>query len=114
MMDWTIDLPDNLIKDAYWYQGEAAWKKGAAIEVLGILKRNKYVILGVDVWIPTADGPRIPSKFVCDWDVTANQAMRKGSQSADQFIEKFRWSDDDFDNQKYEPYFVITADKLDG
>jgi hypothetical protein len=72
------------------------------------------VVLGVDIWIPTADGPQIPSKFVYDWDITANRAEGQKIKFAGEFIESFRWSEEDFESQNYEPFFVITADKLNG
>jgi hypothetical protein len=112
-MDWTSYLPHDLIKEAYWFNGEAAWKKKAAIEVLDILQKNGYFALGVDIWIPTANGPLIPSRYIYDWDLMASRDDRK-IKSARAFIESFRWSEEDRESQKYEPFFLITADKLNG
>jgi hypothetical protein len=39
-MDWTSYLPDKLIQEAYWFNGEAAWKKEDAIQVLDVLQKN--------------------------------------------------------------------------
>src|SRR6185437_16555033 len=106
-MDWTSCLPDRLRKEAYWFEGEAAWKKEAALEVLRILQQNGYFALGVDIWIPTTIGPRIPSRFVYDWDLTAERDDRK-IKSAKEFIEGFRWSENDRESQNEEPFFLFT------
>jgi hypothetical protein len=91
-MNWSSCLPTALIEQAYQFNGEMAWKKDAAVIVLGVLKASEYLVLGVDVWIPTLDGPRVPSEFVYDWDLMAGQT-RAYANSAKEFIENFQWSE---------------------
>lgn len=108
-MDWHRYLTHDLVESAYKAGPELAWCKGDAIRVVELLSDRNYIILGVDVWIPTEGGPTIPTPFVYDWSLDQASAQRKRKQSAKDFIESFEWDPADHSHGGREPYFNLLA-----
>ena len=108
-MSWFRLLPKALIEVAYVSSGEFAWSRNDALSVLAELQKHKYVILGVDVWIPTNPGPTIPTPYVYDWDSEGGATRNDRERTARNFILNFEWSPDDRSHFGLEPYFNITA-----
>jgi hypothetical protein len=98
-------LPRDLCDAAYRSGSERAWNRADALRVLQILKDNDYIVLGVDIWIPTVPGPRIPIPFVYDWDI------ERAERSASEFVRAFEWDAADVSHSGKEPYFNILAEK---
>lgn len=108
-MEWYRFLPGDLLMSAYKAGPELAWGKHDALRVLEILTQSGYVIDGVDIWIPTDDGPTIPTPFVYDWSPARSSSQRDRDISAREFIEGFKWDSTDHSHGGREPYFNILA-----
>jgi hypothetical protein len=106
-MEWLKLLPPELARVAYRAGAEAAWSRADAIRVVEFLKARGYVVLGVDIWLPTRPGPTIPTPFVYDW------SSDSAASRPDEFIRNFRWADLDEKHHGIEPFFNITATRHD-
>jgi hypothetical protein len=108
-MDWLDLLPPDLAELGYRAGEEIAWSRGDALTVVEFLKTKGYVVLGVDIWLPTQPGPTIPAPFVYDWSLNADLPLRENANTADGFIRTFQWANADHSHHGMEPYFNITA-----
>ena len=106
-LNWLLHLPPLLTKRAYNAGNEFAWAREDAIQVVETLVTQGFVVIGVDVWIPTIPGPTIPTPYVYDWNLNSNSL-----KSAVEFIRGFKWADDDV-ARGVEPFFNLTVAKLD-
>jgi len=111
--NWETLLPKQLLAAGYRSKGgEYAWKRDDALAVLDLLSASGYVILGVDIWLPTTPGPTIPTPIVYDWDL--ERAGTSGeSRSAIDFIRTFQWDHADTSTRGMDPYFNICAARSD-
>jgi hypothetical protein len=106
-MDWYDLLPSDLRQSAYKSQGgELAWSRPDALRVISILECSGHKIRGVDTWIPTNPGP---TPYIYDW--AESRVDKLGS--ATEFVQKFNWSKSDADRIRLEPYFNISADRIE-
>jgi hypothetical protein len=108
-MDWHQVIPAHLRATAYESNSECAWNRGHALRVIDILTENGYVVLGVDIWLPTDPGPTIPTPFVYDWTLRADAPSREYAKTAKDFIRTFEWDPADNSHQRMQPYFNIVA-----
>jgi hypothetical protein len=111
-MDWYKLLPDDLRAAAYESKGgEYAWNKTDALRVIDILSQNGYTILGVDIWLPTDPGPTIPTPFVYDWTLRADQDLpsQEYPRTAEDLVRKFKWDPTDKSHNDMAPYFNFGA-----
>jgi hypothetical protein len=113
-MEWHRHLTNDILKSAYNAGQELAWGKQDAMHVIEILINYNYVIIGVDIWIPTDGGPTIPTPFVYDWSPGQQSPQRKHRESAKDFIELFQWDSADRSHGGLEPYFNILAHPREG
>jgi hypothetical protein len=112
-VEWLSLLPPDLAKAAYCAGDEMAWPRSDAIRVVGLLRANGYIVLGVDVWLPTQPGPTIPTPFVYDWSLNTDGTAKVSDRTAADFIRGFQWSDADESHCGMEPVFNITAKRSD-
>jgi len=112
-MEWSDLLPHDLQRAAYRANEEMAWSRVDAIRVIEILNANRYVVLGVDIWLATQPGPTIPTPFVYDWALTVVRPSNERPKTADEFIRGFKWAAADKRHQGMEPFFNITAQRCD-
>lgn len=110
MSDWLAHIPQRLQTSAYRVGDELAWPRELAMRVVEVLKSRHFIVIGVDIWLPTIPGPTIPTPFVYDWSLDRSPAH---ATRAVEFIRDFKWADDDTDHQGLEPYFNLTVMKLD-
>lgn len=108
-MGWYRHLTSELLESAYKAGQELAWSKRDALRVIEILSSHNYVILGVDIWIPTEGGPTIPTPFVYDWSLGQESPQRERKGPAKDFVKTFEWDPADHSHGGREPYFNIMA-----
>jgi hypothetical protein len=108
-MDWHKLIPDDLRAAAYESNSECAWNRGDVLRVIDVLSENGYVVLGVDIWLPTDLGPTIPTPFVYDWTLRADALSTEYPKTAKDFIRTFEWDSADNSHQGMQPYFNIVA-----
>jgi hypothetical protein len=112
-MDWHKVIPADLRATAYESGPECAWNRGDALRVADVLSENGYVVLGVDIWLPTVPGPTILTPFVYDWFLEwaqrANPPSTEYPKTAKDFIRTFEWDPADNSHQGMQPYFNFTA-----
>jgi hypothetical protein len=108
-MDWHKVIPADLRANAYESNSECAWNRGHALRVIDILTENGYVLLGVDIWLPSDSGPTIPTPFVYDWTLRADAPSREYPKTAKEFIRTFEWDPADNSHQGTQPYFNIVT-----
>lgn len=94
-MQWEKILPKPLVKKAYRSRSELAWPKEDALSVINILQESGYLIIGVDIWLATENGPTIPTPFVYDWDLSAQESDNSQNSTAEEFIASFQWDPSD-------------------
>ena len=94
-MEWFHRLPVKLQRSAYQSGEEHAWNRTEALEVISWLQEHGFMILGVDVWLPTTPGPAIPTPYVHDWDRDAATSSPDAAQNALDFVDRFEWHDED-------------------
>jgi hypothetical protein len=110
--EWEHLLPEDLRKAAYKAGLESAWCRQDALRIVDILSSNGYLILGIDIWIPTDPGPTIPTPFVYDWSAEAASRTSRYPNSAAEFIRTFEWDPSDKSHRGMEPYFNVLAERL--
>lgn len=113
MSDWLIHIPPEIATRAYRAAGEFAWARDDALRVVEALKEKHFIILGVEVWLPTEPGPTIPSPILYVWSLQSVGGTPTYARSATEFIRDFGWADDDEDNEDSEPYFNLTVMEVD-
>lgn len=110
MDNWFVTLPQPLKDSAYKTSNEFAWAQEDALAVVAILERNDYVIIGVDIWLPTTPGPS--PMYVYDW-AKPGCGFDRGISSATEFISTFKWDPEDVARAKDMPYFNLLAVKTE-
>jgi hypothetical protein len=90
-MDWDKLVPDDIRAAAYRSNCECAWNREDALRVIDVLSENGYLVLGVDIWLPTDPGPTIPTPFVYDWSLRAEAPSKEHPKTAKDFVRTFEW-----------------------
>jgi hypothetical protein len=112
LLDWPAHVPSHLLERAYRVGSEFAWPRDDAVEVVSALRRHHFVVVGVDIWLPTHPGPTIPTPYIYDWSLRSDHASPGYAVSAVEFIRNFKWARDDESHQGLEPYFNLTVAPL--
>ncbi len=95
---------------------EPAWQRDDALHVLDYLLERGLPVLGVEVWLPSSGGPRIPTNPFCGIDNSSayssnsDEFSKKSIDLARRFVEEFRWDITDIRNRDEVPYFNFTVD----
>ena len=96
------NLPESLLKKAFIYNNEYAWKRNEMCQIIDILKLNNMAILGMEIWVPENEGVGIIDYgYSLDSrkeEETWNDYINRGIIAALKYIEL---------DQKYEYYFNI-------
>jgi hypothetical protein len=103
--EWLVHIPPEVRSRAYQSGLEFAWQRDDAIRVVEVLK-SRFLVIGVDIWLPTVPGPTIPTPFIYDWDL---EREKRSPIGAAEFIRNFQWAEEDVDHQGLEPYFNLTV-----
>jgi hypothetical protein len=109
---WFTRLPVSLQATAYRVRGEFAWPKGNAIAVIEILTSFRCRVSGVEVWLPSANGPSIPGPPYY-WsashgaDSQFGDDVRTVNAGATEFIVNFAPNRDDRLLAEQDPYFNL-------
>ena len=108
-------IPAALLARAYFAQnGETAWHRDAALEVIAWAAASHVPILGVEVWLPTTPGPTIPTPYIYTFEPkpvageSRDDIVARASREAAQYITSFVWHDEDRKHHGMEPFFNIT------
>jgi hypothetical protein len=107
--NWLAHVPPEIRARAYRSDHELAWSREDAVHVVEVL-RPHFVVIGVEIWLPTTPGPTIPTPFVYVWDA---ERQKSGAANATLYIRNFRWDDADVGHRDLEPYFNLTVIPLD-
>jgi hypothetical protein len=85
-------LPEAFRSRAVILAGEEAWPKDAAQSVIEFLSQNNFAVLGIELWIPEGDVPRVVGwseydiPFSGDWNeyvqLNAQHALHDLDRSA--------------------------------
>ena len=98
-------LSADLLRRAYNTGNELAWSRQDVEKAINQLTQAGFRIIGIDVWIPSQPGP-----IVTGWDWSDSDAGSPGlAQSAQQFVEDFKWGANDGRMSANEPYFNLTT-----
>lgn len=110
MFDFTASLPEGLLNRAFRARnGEPAWNRTDAIDAITLIERAGFKVLGVEVWVPSSEGPIIPMPFFCAWDRDHAVSGKIGITSASDFVRKFQWDERDVEFKNSEPYFNVAV-----
>ena len=108
------DLPLHLKESAYSVGTEYAWPRDMALEVIDALTRNRLLVLGIEIWLPTKEGARLPSPYIYSWDSEEkkisepwNHLVVRNNKLLKEHVEKFSWDESDLYFSSTEPYFNI-------
>jgi hypothetical protein len=105
--EWFLRIPPEIQARAYGAGNEFAWPREDAIQVIAAIKSH-FVVVGVEVWLPTTPGPTIPTPFVYQWGAGPSDA-----KNAAEYIRTFEWDDADTHHRSFEPYFNLTIVSCD-
>ncbi|MEP7010328.1 MAG: hypothetical protein ABJC13_08420 [Acidobacteriota bacterium] len=110
--DW---LPEKLRQTAFWHGTEAAWQGGDASLVIQAAGKAEVAVIGVEIWIPDANGPRIPQPFFYAWTATKYDRQSPWSayylsvnHQAASFTARFNWDTRDLHHFGVLPWFNLT------
>ncbi len=103
-------LPDHLLKSAFKWGDELAWPRRDATEVINWAKAQNYPVVGVEVWVPSPDGPIIPSQYIYVWRLSRAQRRSGGAKDALDYVQSFEWDPKDAGFLDSKPYFNLTLD----
>jgi hypothetical protein len=106
LAEWFLRIPPEIQARAYRAGNEFAWVREDAVRAIEAVKRH-FVVIGVEVWLPTTPGPTIPSPFIYHWAWESD-----GTTSAVDFIRDFAWDEADVAHREREPYFNLTMASL--
>jgi hypothetical protein len=113
LSDWLLHVPRDIQARAYRSGGEFGWSRQDAVWIAENLRGAHFLVIGVDVWLPTHPGPRIPTPFVYDWELRAELRSSDYPVAAAEFIRNFKWADTDASHQGLVPYFNLTVVRVD-
>lgn len=109
LSDWPAHVPTHLLARAYKAGGEFAWAQDDAIEVAEALGKQRFPVIGVEIWLPTHPGPTIPAPTFYVWSLQSVGNTPGYPASAVDFIRNFKWAEDDLSHQDLKPYFNLTV-----
>ncbi len=105
LVEFSGALSPELLQRAYKTGSELAWSRQDAIKAIDGLVQAEFVIVGVEVWVPTHPGPTMTG-----WSWGLDDTSVPGRpQSAREFVETFKWSPDDTTLRAFDPYFNVTT-----
>jgi hypothetical protein len=102
---FSENLPGELLGRAYRSKNELAWNRDDALEAIERLAKAGFVVLGVEVWLPTSPGPTMTGRY---WDSKAGPVPGE-PQTAKDFVKNFRWGQYDKILEDREPFFNLTV-----
>ncbi len=111
-------IPGSLLARAFLSQnGEAAWGKDDALQVLAWAAASQIPILGVEVWIPTTPGPTIPTPFIYTFEPKYaagephSEFIARANREAAEYVRSFAWDSEDRAHHGIEAFFNMTFGK---
>lgn len=109
-------LPSVLLQNAFLAGSEAAWARDDALAVVDRLAEMSIAIYGVEIWIPTVQGPYIPSPLFYQFTTeeppeneTWEGFVRRSAEAVKAYITRFEWDEHDDSHRTLTPYFNLTV-----
>lgn len=110
-----FEIPENLVGCAYSAQnGERAWAKSDALNVIDWASANGLAVFGAEIWIPTNPGPTIPTPYIYGFEPREidgeswEHFVARANAEAREFIRSFNWHRADTCHHGMTPYFNLT------
>jgi len=111
----TMDLPQELMANAYFSQGgEAAWCRKDALQVIRCATASQVAVFGVEVWLPTMPGPTIPMPFFYSFSCEPSEGeawlefVNRANNRAAEYVSGFEWDPKDTKHLGQQPFFNLT------
>jgi hypothetical protein len=104
-------LPEHILKHAFEWGHEFAWPRADALAVIEWAEKQNYTVARAEVWVPSPEGPIIPSRYVYTWSLARSQRRPGGAKSALDYVRKFEWDPNDAGFLDAEPFFNLTLDR---
>jgi hypothetical protein len=108
------ELPAPLRNSAFQAVQELAWPRRSAVEVIRWLGRRGLSVCGIEVWLPSAIGPEIPSPIIYTWEARPQDKkeswsdfVERSNRTARAYVEEFQWDQEDVAYQSREPFFNL-------
>ena len=109
------DEPPVRLRDSAYRaeNGEPAWSRDDAIEVIRWALDRGLAVLGGEIWLPTTPGPTIPSPYIYQWTVSMGETetwgefVRRSAAESYAYVREFAWADEDVLSHPFEPYFNL-------
>ena len=105
--EFSTALSPDFLQRAYKAGNELAWSRKDAIKAIDGLTQANFVVVGVEVWIPTHPGPTMTG---WGWAWTDTSVSRRPDSVRD-FVETFKWSASDASLRAFDPYFNLTTNE---
>jgi hypothetical protein len=113
-MSWLLRMPESLRVTAYYAGGEAAWPAEDAISAVQCATKLGLAVCGVEVWLPTAPGPTIPTPYIYSWQGEEQKSeeawgefVQRVNDAAVEYIREFSRDPQDQTHQDAEPYYNL-------
>jgi hypothetical protein len=104
-------LPQRLLQNAFKWGGEFAWPRPDALAVIEWAEKQNYTVTRAEVWVPSPEGPIIPSSYIYTWSLARSQRRPGGSKSALDYVQNFEWDPNDAGFLDASPFFNLTLDR---
>lgn len=104
-------LPKNLLDSAFKCGDEFAWPRADALKVIKWAETHDHQVIGAEVWVPSSEGPIIPSRYVYVWSLARSERRRGATRSARDYVQNFEWDPHDNGFLNSEPFFNLTLDR---
>jgi hypothetical protein len=101
--EFSDALPEELLRRAYRYRNELAWRRTDAIEAIAGLEKAGFTLIGVEVWVPSSPGPQI-TWWLCD---LGDEVISNKPTNALDFVKNFKWGADYKGLEDREPFFNL-------
>jgi len=108
--EFSGTLPKELLGRAYRTTNELAWNREDAVEAIDRLQQAGFIVLGVEVWLPTSPGPTMTG---WNWS-PGDRSIENDASTLQEFVMKFRWGRFDDVSRDREPWFNLTVAERDG
>lgn len=90
--------------------GDLAWNRADAIDVLTLINGAGFRVLGMQVWASTLDQQIIPASFLYDWRINKAPADKDIFDAAIEYVREFQWRQQDIEFSEAQPYFNLKVD----
>jgi len=104
---WWHSLPPDLKSQAFIHEGQPAWPRAQAQQVLRLLSATRHNLLWAMVWVPLRNAFIIPMRCVYTW--SPDPVSRDKVADAATWIRDFAWDRRDEVFHTREPFFHFSV-----